>query len=403
MIEFIFWAAVFVIVYTYVLFPALIYLRGRFFPRPHQEAECEPVASILIAAHNEAHHIPAKLENLLSQDYPAEKLEIIVASDGSTDETNALVQNYAGRGVRLLALPRVGKAEALNAAVAAATGEVLVFSDANSLLVPGALRALLRPLADPAVGGVAGNQCYLPRGATSLSADGERSYWNFDRALKQLESRAGNVISATGSLYAIRRELFLPVPEGVTDDFITSTAVILQGSRLVFAPEAVTFEPIAPSSRLEFRRKLRISTRGLQAVLVRRALLNPLRYGFYAVQLFSHKVLRRLVAFPLLVLLLVTPFLWNAGLFYRLALLGQLGFYGLALLGLVLHFPTRGLPRPWAKLSKLFSLPFYFCMVNVASLWAALNVISGRRIAQWEPQRAEPAPGPGPLADGSSS
>lgn len=403
MIAFIFWAALFVILYTYLLFPALVFLRGRLLPRPHREADCEPPVSILIAARNEAGNIPAKMQNLLNLDYPASKLEVIVASDGSSDETNALVQGYAGRGVRLLALPRVGKAEALNAAVAAAGGEILVFSDANSLLIPGALRALLRPLADPSVGGVAGNQCYLPRGSTSLAHDGERSYWNYDRELKQLESRAGNVISATGSLYAVRRSLFLPVPEGVTDDFVTSTAVILQGSRLVFAPGAVTYEPMAPSSRLEFRRKLRISTRGLQAVLARRALLNPFRYGFYAVQLFSHKVLRRLVAFPLLVLLLATPLLWNAGLLYRLALLAQAGFYGLALLGLALQHPRlKQLRTPW-KLSKAFTLPFYFCMVNVASLLAALNVLSGRRIAQWEPQRQETTPGPGPLADGSSS
>lgn len=378
----IFWGAVFLILYTYVLFPLLIFLRGSLLRRPYKAGDFEPHVSILIAARNEAENIKAKLENLLALDYPADKMEIIVASDGSEDETNALVQGFAGRGVRLLALPRVGKAQALNEAVAAASFDILVFSDANSMFVPNALRSLLKPLADPSVGGVAGNQCYLPRGSTALAHDGEKSYWNFDRRLKMLESEAGNVISATGSLYAIRRNLFLTVPDGVTDDFVTSTAVILQGFRLVFAPEAVTYEPMAASSKHEFGRKLRISTRGLQAVLARRALLNPFRYGFYAVQLFSHKVLRRLVAFPLLILFIISPLLWSQGLLYQLAFLGQLGFYSMALLGLL--FSQSRLSR-----MKVFTLPFYFCMVNIASFLAAVNVLSGRRIAKWEPQRQE--------------
>jgi cellulose synthase/poly-beta-1,6-N-acetylglucosamine synthase-like glycosyltransferase len=394
MIEVLFWSMVFVIVYTYVLFPLLVFLRGTFLRRPYREEAYEPEVSIVIAARNEAGSITSKLENMLSLDYPASKLEIIVASDGSEDETNTLVGEYAGRRVCLLALPRVGKAQALNAGAAAASGEILAFSDANSMFAPDALRALMKPFSDPAVGGVAGNQCYLPKGSSgivssNLAHDGEESYWNYDRRLKQLESEAGNVISATGSLYAIRRRLFMQVPEGVTDDFVTSTAVIVQGYRLVFAPQAVTYEPIASSSRLEFGRKLRISTRGLQAVLARRVLLNPFRYGFYAVQLFSHKVLRRLVALPLLVLLLISPLLWSQGLIYQLALLGQLALYALVLLGLALR-------RTHLGGLKIFTYPFYFCMVNFASLLAALNVISGRRIALWEPQRqaaqAEPSP-----------
>ena len=381
MIAVLFWAAVAVILFAYLLFPALIFLRGRLLSRPYQTAEITPPISMIIAAHNEADGIGAKLENILSLDYPRAQLEVIVASDGSNDGTNEIVRGYAGQGVTLLALPRQGKAPALDAAVAAAHGEILVFSDANSMYGPGALRALARPFADPEVGGVAGNQRYLSKKSVSLSGDGEKSYWNFDRRMKQSQSRSGNAISATGAIYAIRRSLFRGVPVGVTDDFAVSTDVIVQGWRLVFAPDAEAFEPVAGSGGAEFGRKVRVITRGLRGVLVVRCeLLNPFRYGFYAFQLFAHKVLRRLVVFPLLLLLLISPLLWNQGLIYQIATVAQLAFYGCALLGLWLANTRLGRLKP-------FTIPYFFCMVNAACMIATFNLIRGHRIDFWEPQR----------------
>jgi cellulose synthase/poly-beta-1,6-N-acetylglucosamine synthase-like glycosyltransferase len=381
-----FWSAAALIAYTYILFPAVVFLRGRLLRRPYQAAEIEPRVSMIIAAHNEARGIGAKLDNILSLDYPRGQFEVLIASDGSNDGTDAIVRGYAGQGVRLLSLPRQGKAPALNAAVAAATGDILVFSDANSMYAPDAIRALVRPFADPDVGGVAGNQVYLPKSAAAgASAEGERSYWAFDRKLKQSQSTAGNAISATGAIYAIRRTLFQGVPTGVTDDFATSTSVIVQGYRLVFAPDAVAYEPAAEKSGVEFGRKTRVITRGLRGVLVRRELLNPFRYGFYALQLFSHKVLRRLVVFPLLLLLLVSPLLWSRGLLYKLATVGQALFYGCGLVGWLFGGTRIG------RL-KVFSIPFFFGMVNAASLIAALNILRGRRIDLWEPQRESARP-----------
>jgi cellulose synthase/poly-beta-1,6-N-acetylglucosamine synthase-like glycosyltransferase len=387
-----FWGAAALIFYTYILFPAVVFLRGLLFRRPYKTAEITPQVSMIIAAHNESASIGAKLDNILSLDYPRDRLEVVIASDGSNDGTETIVRGYADRGVKLLALPRQGKAPALNAAVAASAGEILVFSDANSMYAPGAIRALARPFADPEVGGVAGNQCYLPKqAAAGLASDGEHSYWNFDRKLKQSQSRAGNAISATGAIYAIRRRLFRGVPAGVTDDFATSTSVIAQGQRLVFAPDAVAYEPAAKTSSVEFGRKTRVITRGLRGVLVMRELLNPFRYGFYALQLFSHKVLRRLVVFPLLLLLFLSPLLWSRGLFYQLATLAQVAFYGCGLVGLL--FGEHRIGR-----LKIFTIPFFFCMVNAAALLATLNVLRGRRIDFWEPQRQEadtPVPGGG--------
>lgn len=385
-----FWVALAAIVYTYVLYPLIVVLRGLLWVRPYRSAEITPRVSLVIAAYNEAKSIGAKIENILALDYPREQLEVVIASDGSTDGTEGIVRRYeaanrqGGAHLRLLALPRQGKAAALNTAVAAATGEILVFSDANSMYAPDALRALVRPFAAPEVGGVAGNQVYLKHNAgEGVTGAGERSYWDFDRVLKQFQSRAGNVISATGAIYALRRSLFEPVAAGVTDDFTISTGVIVQGSRLVFAPAAIAYEPVASAGSVEFGRKVRVITRGLRAVLLRRTLLNPFRYGFYSLQLFSHKVLRRLVVFPLLLLLVTSPFLWSRGLFYQVMTVGQLLFYGLAAAGWALaNTPLRGL-----KLLKLLTIPFYFCLVNYAALLATLNVLRGNRIERWEPQR----------------
>ncbi|MGB3714094.1 MAG: glycosyltransferase family 2 protein [Candidatus Promineifilaceae bacterium] len=377
-----FWAAVAFVFYTYVLFPLLIFLRAALLRRPYKNTDITPEVTMIIAAHNEADAIGAKLDNVLSLDYPVERLRIIVASDGSDDGTNTIVGGYDSQGINLLALSRMGKAQALNTAVTTAAGEILVFSDANSMYATDAIRALVRPFADAEVGGVAGNQCYLSMSEGNLSGDGEKSYWGFDRKLKQLESQAGNTISATGAIYAIRRHLFQQVPDGVTDDFYTSTGVIAQGYRLVFAPDAIAYEPAAASSGREFSRKVRITTRGLHAVLVRRALLNPFRYGFYALQIFSHKVLRRMVVFPLLMLMFLNPFLWSHGLFYQLALLAQVAFYGLATLGALFKGTRLGG-------SKILAIPSYFCMVNLACLVAISNILRGHRIERWEPQRAE--------------
>jgi cellulose synthase/poly-beta-1,6-N-acetylglucosamine synthase-like glycosyltransferase len=376
-----FWCALILIVYTYLLYPVIVFLRGLFFSETFASGEVDCKVTIIIPAHNEARSIGKKLDNMLALNYPKEKLEMIVASDGSTDETEEIVRRYSRYGFKLLSLPRLGKADVLNAAVAASSGEIIVFSDANSMFAPDALHALISPFADSKIGGVAGNQCYLGKKGHKVNRS-EQSYWNFDRLMKKFQSRAGNAISATGAIYAIRRSLFQPVIVGVTDDFITSTRVVAQGYRLVFAPDAIAYEPPSESNSAEFNRKVRIMTRGLQAVLVMRQLLNPFRYGFYSIDLFSHKVLRRLVVFPLLILAFVSPFLWNQGLFYRVITLGQGLFYGMALLSFLLRKTSLGQHR-------LIALPSYFCMVYTAAFIATINIIRGRKITRWEPNRQE--------------
>ena len=375
-----FWLMAATVGWTYVGFPLVVLARGRWFRRPVLAADICPPVSVVIAAHNEAPVIRRRIENLVGLDYPADRMEIIVASDGSTDGTVTIAASVAPERVRVLDLARVGKAAALNEAVAGATGEIIVFTDANSDFAPDAIRRLTRPFADPTVGGVAGDQRYRDDGDRSNGA-GERQYWDIDRWLKRAESDAGNVISATGAIYAIRRALFQPVPAGVTDDFITSTAVIAQDRRLVFADDAIAYEPVARDDRAEYGRKVRVMTRGLRGVMMRRDLLDPRRSGFYAVQLATHKVLRRLVAFPLLGLALVTPTLWTSGVVYRIAALGQGMTYGLASLGLLLAREPIGR-------HKVLALPAFFLSANVAAVHAVANIVRGRRIDRWDPNDA---------------
>jgi GT2 family glycosyltransferase len=379
-----FWLAGALVGWTYAGFPALVVLRARLRPRPHARADITPNVSVVIAAHDEAASIGDRVDNLLALDYPADRLEIVIASDGSTDGTAATAARRGDPRVRVLDLPRVGKATALNSAVEASTGSIIVFSDANTTFASDAVRVLVRSFADDEVGGVAGNQVY---GSDGLEADrataaavGEHRYWDMDRLVKLAESRGGNVISATGAIYALRRELFRPVPDGVTDDFVTSTQVVRQGRRLVFEPDAIAVEPVAGAGGREYGRKVRIMTRGLRGVATARELLDPRRSGFYALQLLTHKVLRRMVVVPLLVVAAVTPSLWNEGAIYRVAAVGQAAVYGLGAAGLALRDRPAG-RRPW------FALPAFFCLVNIASLHAALNLVTGRRIDRWQPAR----------------
>lgn len=391
-----FWASVALILQTYLIFPATVLARGRWRPRPHQTGPVTPSVTVVIAAHNEAAGIGAKLRSVVDGDYPPELLQVVVASDGSDDDT-VEAATLGDPRVHVLDLDRVGKAAALNAAVAEAVGDVVVFTDANSRFMPSTIRELVRPFADPHVGGVAGDQRYddspepTPTGQPSqpgvgqpevgATAHGERRYWDLDRKLKAAESAGGNVIGATGALYALRRELIELVPDGVTDDFTTSTGVIARGWRLVFAPDAAVYEPVAASADAEFRRKVRVMTRGLQAVAHRRILLDPTRHGFYAYQLANHKVLRRLMALPLITLLAATIGCWGRGPLYRLALAGQAAVYVPGTIGLA--WPQSRLGR-----SRVCGLTSYFCLVNAAGVVAAYNVISGRRIDRWQPERA---------------
>ena len=380
-----FWGSLGLIVYSYAVFPLLLMLRGLLGRRAVQQSAQTPLVSVIIAAYNEAAIIVEKIENTLALDYPRDRLEIIVASDGSDDATNELAARFDAP-VRLLALPRQGKNRTLNAAVEQAHGEILAFSDADSLLAPDALRQLVAPFADPEVGGVGGEHRY----ATNMfGASGERGFWKLKRGLRQLQSQAGSMTTAEGQLYAIRRELFRPVPPDVTDDFFISIQVPAAHRRLVFVPEAAAFETVGTAPQATFARKVRITTRWFSTIWRMRRLLNPFEYGFYAMQLISLKLLRRLTVAPVALLAVSSPLLWRRGWLYKLATIGQLLFHGAAALGYALD--GKRVAR-----NKLVRTALRFDMNNVAALMALSNVIRGKRQSNWTPQRAPVAAPPAP-------
>lgn len=374
-----FWVAFTVLAWIHVLYPVLLVVRASMRPQPVGTGDRLPPLTVIVAAHNEQRVIAAKLENLRRLDYPPDRLELIVVSDGSTDQTEAIVEQAAGP-IRLLRLPWSGKAAAVEAGARAARGEILVFTDANSMLRPDALRALARPFTDVTVGGVAGDQRYT---AAAVAGDsrGERGYWRLDRSLKRAESAAGSVVGATGAIYAIRRKLFRAIPAGVNDDYYLSAGVVHQGYRLVFAADAIAEEPVAADLGREFGRKIRVMSRAFRTELALCGLLDPRRHGFYSVQMLSHKILRRAGVIPLAVLLVSSVAAWQQGPFYRISATGQTAVYALGLLGLggrVSH--------------PVFSLPAYFVASNAAGAVALFNLLRRRRVERWTHERTVPRP-----------
>lgn len=365
-----------VTVYVYFGYPALIWLLARLRPRPVRKGDSRPMMSLIVPLFNEEKVVEQKIRNTLAIDYPA--MEVIFISDGCTDRTEEIVKRHQSEVVRLLALRRGGKAAALNAGVAAARGEVLVFTDANVDLAPDALAVLARSFADPEVGAASGRKKYVVRSGTDTTEKGENLYWRYDQWQKELESSIGSIFAADGTLYAVRRSLYVPIADPAqADDIAISTRVVLQGYRLVFDREAIAYEEAPVEGSDEFRRKIRVTNHSVRALLnLGSALWSS---GFYSVELLSHKLVRHLIPFFLVPLLLASFYLAIDRPLFRLMLLLQLLFYGLAVAGALLrHRPVGAL--------RIFSVPYYFCLVNAAAFFGVLSMLRGRRVHAWTPR-----------------
>ena len=377
-----FWAGAAALLYTYVGYPALVWLVSRLSPRAVRRAGVEPTVSVVITAYNEERDLAAKLENTLALDYPAEKLEVIVASDCSTDRTDEIARSYASRGVRLhRQAERLGKTAAQNAAVELARGEVILFSDATTLYRPDVLRAMAPNFADPSVGCVAGKLVYVDP-AASATGSGAKSYWGYETFLKTHESRACSLIGASGCLYAVRRSAYVPLYNEACSDFIIATKMVEQGLRAVYEPAAVCTEETNRRADKELAMRVRVITQTYTDLWRHRAMLNPLRSGFYAVELVSHKVMRYLVPLFLVVVFLSSAALAPRSWFYAALFVAQVLFYAAALAGWLLG-------RAGVR-SRPLALPAYFVLANLACVLAFFKFARGERYARWEPIR-EPA------------
>jgi cellulose synthase/poly-beta-1,6-N-acetylglucosamine synthase-like glycosyltransferase len=372
------------LVWVYAGYPAWLALVGALRPRPRVRAPLAVPVSVIVAAHNEEPIIGAKVANLRVTEYPASLLQIVVVSDGSTDATVAAAE-AAGASL-VLDLPRVGKLRALNDAVARATGDVLVFTDADSRLEPGTLPALVANFADPAVGAVAANEVHEVAGDDAAVAHGEGLYWRYEQLVKRLEDRVGSAVSASGRLYATRRELFVPSrATASTDDFVISTQAVRAGRRLAFDEHARVLVSAPDEGGTELWRKVRVMNRGLRGAFALAGALLPFRRPAYLLQLLSHKVLRRFLGFFLLALLLATAWLAVRDPRWWALLAPQLVFYALALGGALAPALGRRPPR-------VVWVPYYFCLSNLAAAIAVGLLVRGRRFEVWEPALARGAP-----------
>ena len=367
-----FWVATAVIAYTYLGYAGWLWLRSRCFPKPVKSAPCTPSVSIVIVVRNEAERLERKLQNLMASDYPGDRMEIVVASDGSTDRTNEILSGYSGseRVHALLHPESRGKAAGINDAVAKARGEIIVFNDARQEIEPQALRLLVENFADPSVGCASG-ELMLGDPRTGEAAKGMGLYWRIEKKIREWEAASGSVVGATGALYAVRRNLLLPVPaDTILDDVYIPMQVVRQGSRVVFDPRARAWDLPNLGTGREFGRKVRTLSGNYQLLQLSPWLLrseNPLRFQFV-----SHKLLRLLAPFALATALLMSCLLPEP--VYRVALGLQLAFYGLSLLA-VTHL-VRG------PLARLTDPAFTFVMLNSAAVVAFANFVTRRR-AVW--------------------
>jgi hypothetical protein len=375
------WTALGVVAYVYVGYPLVLFLIAQVAARPVRKAPITPSMTMVVAAYNEEEAIAAKLDNTLALDYPPGLLEIIVASDGSTDRTNAIVEReYAGR-VRLLALARAGKTSAQNHAAAAATGEILVFSDATTMYDRGALRALAANFADPAVGSVGGDVRYTSAEG-AVAGKGRQLYWSYEAAIRRWESRIFTVIGATGCIYSLRRALYVPLDPAAISDFVQPAKALLQGFRSVVEDDAGAYE-VAESKQLgdELQRRARVVLRGLRGVGYMPEILNPLRHPWLCAQLVSHRLLRWGVPLFLLAALSATACLIGAAGYTALFVLQGAFYLGAA--------AALALDRAGRRVPGLF-IPLYFCLINAAPVVAFWLLLKGEKKVFWE-TGAQPA------------
>ncbi|HZH81299.1 MAG TPA: glycosyltransferase [Gemmatimonadales bacterium] len=370
--------------YSYLGYPALLRLLGSTRPsaptRPTHASDL-PVVSIVIPVYNEAAVIAETLEAILRLDYPADRRQIVVVSDASTDGSDDIVARFANRGVELLRQShRAGKTAAENAARSRLRGDVVVNTDASVRIHPAALKALVAALAAPTVGVASGRDVSVDR-MDGAANRGERTYVGYEMWVRDLETGLGGIVGASGCLYAIRAGLHREfVPENLSRDFAAALIARRHGMRAVSVPEAVCFVPRGASLRQEYRRKVRTMARGLRTLWHMRALLNPWRYGAFAWMLASHKLFRWLVPWCL------------AGAAGALALLAASGSpwatASLVAAGLVTLVALVGWTWPAARpLPRFVALPAYLVTGTIAALHAWVLALGGERTAVWEPTR----------------
>jgi cellulose synthase/poly-beta-1,6-N-acetylglucosamine synthase-like glycosyltransferase len=374
-----FWVAAAFILYVYIGYPALMAFFSIFCRRVRSQPDYYPSVSILITAHNEEASIGQKIEETLKLDYPPDRIEILVLSDASTDQTESIVGSFKDPRVRLLRMEeRRGKTHAQNEGVKTSNSDIIVFSDATTSYCPLALRFIVGNYRDPAVGAVSGCYQYVDRKGHSPTGLGMILFWNYENLIKTFQDRIRTITGSCGFIYSIRKRLYTELPDHIISDLVQPLRVIIQGYRVVFEDRALAYEETTKSTSEEFMMRVRVVSGAIFGILSVTELLNPLKYGWVSFQLLSHKILRWLVPLFLLMLLSSSAILALEPGKFRLFLCFQMLFYLLALLPV--WWPSNNWWKP-------LTIPLYFCTLNAAALISFLQVVRGTHYAIWEPVR----------------
>lgn len=378
-----FWSALLLLVYTYFLYPIVLFIVAKLFPSRNSDKTTEeqaPFVSVIIAARNEEKNISARLSNLCHQEYPKEKYEIIVISDGSTDGTEQEVKRFQEEyfqkspTISFSSLDKQsGKPTAINTAVGLASGDILVFADCRQRFSKTAIAELVASFRQPQVGCVSGELLFTKDKEDSEIGEEMGLYWKYEKAIRKLESCTGSVIGATGAIYAVRKELFVPMPkETILDDVYIPLQILLNDYSVIFNPRAKAFDQVSKTVSAEWKRKVRTLAGNWQLFSIAPASFNPQHFSLFW-RLLSHKISRLMV--PFLLVGIFTICLIGKGTFFNIMLLIQLGFYGCAI---VAHI------RPEFQKSKLMRLIYFFCVLNLAALFGFLYWASGKTGLVWQ-------------------
>ena len=367
------------IFYIYIGYPLFCFLFGHLINRKVHQSNIFPKVTLIIAAYNEELFIEQTLQNKLDLDYPKNKLDIIVVSDGSTDRTDEIIRKFEKKDVRLIRQePRAGKTAAVNKAVDIATGEILVFSDANSIFDRNAVKKLVRNFGDPSVGYVTGKMIYTNSEGEPIG-DGCSLYMKYENFLRRCETRIGSIVGVDGGIDAVRRNLYSPMRPDQLPDFILPLAIVQQGFRVIYEPEALLMEETLNTDSDEYRMRLRVTLRALWAIKDMRDLLSIKSYRIFAFQLWSHKVLRYLCFIFLFSLFLTNLLLLGRHFSFNLIFFLQVFGYGIAIV------------YPIIKNNGFALKPVYFfrffVLINLAAGHAFFQFLLGRKQVMWTPRK----------------
>lgn len=369
-----FWVLIFLIFFSYFGYPLTLAVLVKIDSKKVKKESIFYPITLIITACNEEKRIREKLDNTSALDYPSNLLQVIIASDGSTDATNDIVQEYAEHGFELLALSeRQGKENAQKEAVSHATGDVIVFSDVATRIDPHGLRAIAANFADTSIGCVSSVDKVLGKDGQPC---GEGAYVRYEMWLRDLESKVSSLVGLSGSFFAARKEVCQDFSGEMQSDFRTVLNSMKLGLRGVSDPNAIGYYPDVADNKREFDRKIRTVLRGQTVFFKNLEFLNIFRYGIFAYQYFCHKLLRWLVPVFMVIALVVNLILAFSAVFYTVILILHFAFYGLAGYGLI---------KPEALDRTIVKIPLYFLTVNAAILVAWYKYITGNRMVMWTP------------------